>query len=385
MIDNAKILIVDDNNQNRQILNELITKIGHTAILAENGVKALDKLGGNKIDLILLDILMPVMDGYHTLEKIKECPQYKHIPVIMITTIDEMKSIVKCIEMGADDYLTKPFEPQILKARINNCLVKLELFKTEKELLEKTLTGSLKILIDILTIINSEVYGKANRVKRLVKYIAAKMKIADSWNLEIAAMLSQVGCIAVSSEILERITSDKNVSPNERLIYKKHPLIGYKLLNKLPRLEKVAQIIKYQNKNYDGTGIPEDNLRESLIPIESRILHVALDYDTFNNQGINPLKSLEKLREAKVNYDVTILDALEKIILDENKKEIKFVKVAHLDYGMIFAEDVVTTGNIKVIGKGQEVSYVMIKRLQNISKTQTIKEPIKVIHSKTWI
>jgi len=120
----AKILIVDDIEANRNILNHLTITLGHTPMLAENGLSALAQISKQPPDLILLDILMSEMDGYQVLEHLKSKNHLRHIPVIMISAVDEIDSVVKCIEQGADDYLVKPLNPTLLRARINSSLEK---------------------------------------------------------------------------------------------------------------------------------------------------------------------------------------------------------------------------------------------------------------------
>ena len=125
MKDQARILIVDDNEMNRDVVEGLIDALGHTAVLAKSGKEALELISQRpQPDLILLDILMPEMDGYAVLQAIKKDKQLRSIPVIMISVVDEIESVVKCIEAGADDYLIKPFNAILLRARINACLEK---------------------------------------------------------------------------------------------------------------------------------------------------------------------------------------------------------------------------------------------------------------------
>jgi CheY-like chemotaxis protein len=122
--DHGHILVVDDNRMNRLKLSRSLEKQGHTVALAENGRQALEMMQAQAFDLALLDIVMPEMDGYQTLERLKRDSALRDIPVIMISAIDEMESIVKCVEMGAEDYLPKPFDPVLLKARIGASLGK---------------------------------------------------------------------------------------------------------------------------------------------------------------------------------------------------------------------------------------------------------------------
>lgn len=122
--DRARLLIVDDLEVNRDLLARRVGRFGHETGFADNGRTALEALRAGPWDLVLLDITMPEMDGYETLRRIKEDPSLAHIPVIMVSAIDEIDSVVRCIELGADDYLSKPFNPVLLRARIESSLNK---------------------------------------------------------------------------------------------------------------------------------------------------------------------------------------------------------------------------------------------------------------------
>src|SRR5439155_9048681 len=131
------ILVVDDNEMNRDMLCRRLERQGHTVLEAENGRKALEILESVKVDLVLLDILMPELDGLQTLELLKANPSQRYTPVIMLSALDELDSVVRCIEIGADDYLPKPFKPVLLTARINACLEKKRLRDQEQAYLEQ--------------------------------------------------------------------------------------------------------------------------------------------------------------------------------------------------------------------------------------------------------
>lgn len=130
----AIILIVDDDVKNREVLNDLVISLGHTPVMAENGFSALDQMENQLTDLVLLDILMPKMDGYEVLDRMKANDAMRHIPVIMITAVDEIESAAQCIDKGAEDYLVKPFNSYLLKARIGGSLEKKYLRDREQEL-----------------------------------------------------------------------------------------------------------------------------------------------------------------------------------------------------------------------------------------------------------
>ena len=120
----AQVLIVDDINANRQLLSYRLIEQGHAVSMAQNGIEALEAMQKQEFDLVLLDIMMPEMDGYEVLQRLHDDKKLRLIPVVVISAVDEMDSVVRCIEMGAEDYLIKPFNSTLLKARVNACLEK---------------------------------------------------------------------------------------------------------------------------------------------------------------------------------------------------------------------------------------------------------------------
>ena len=133
----ASLLIVDDNSVNRIMLSRYTTRLGYQSTLVENGRQALEKLQNESFDLVLLDVQMPEIDGYQVLEQMKAHPRLREIPVIMISAVDELESTVRCIELGAQDYLPKPFNPVLLRARLAACLERKQLRDQEIDYLHQ--------------------------------------------------------------------------------------------------------------------------------------------------------------------------------------------------------------------------------------------------------
>lgn len=131
------ILVVDDNRLNRMKLVHSLQQEGHHSSMAENGRQAMDMLQAEPFDVVLLDIIMPEMDGFEVLEAMKRDGRLRDIPVIVISALDDMDSILRCIEMGATDYLPKPFDVGLLRARLNASLASKRLRDIEREYLEQ--------------------------------------------------------------------------------------------------------------------------------------------------------------------------------------------------------------------------------------------------------
>jgi adenylate cyclase len=129
----ARVLVVDDDPVNRRLLARSLEREGHQHSAADNGRRALELLRAEPFDAVLLDVLMPELDGYEVLAEIVGDPTLRHIPVIMISALEELDSVVRCIEMGAEDYLPKPFNPVLLRARLSGCLTKKRLYDLERQ------------------------------------------------------------------------------------------------------------------------------------------------------------------------------------------------------------------------------------------------------------
>ena len=149
----SSILVVDDNTSNRDVLARRLTREGHKVVTAANGAAALELVAGQDFDIILLDLIMPEMSGFEVLRRLKANERTSHVPVIVISALDELDSVVRCIEAGAEDYLTKPFNPILLRARVGASLEKKWLRDREKKFiadLEQEKRRSEALLLNIL-------------------------------------------------------------------------------------------------------------------------------------------------------------------------------------------------------------------------------------------
>ena len=161
----STILVVDDNEANRDLLSRRLRRGGHRVEVAEDGVRALELLAAAPFDLVMLDIMMPGMNGYEVLARLKADPALCHVPVIMITAVDDEASIVRCIEMGAEDYMPKPFNPALLRARVGSSLAKKQLHDREQ-----TYAAGLARELDI-----------GRRIQQ--GFLPARLPASDGWEL----------------------------------------------------------------------------------------------------------------------------------------------------------------------------------------------------------
>lgn len=167
LVDRApNFLVVDDDAMNREVMRRYLRSLGYTnVIMAENGKQALERLAEQAFDLVLLDVTMPILNGHQVLAIMKQEAQYRHIPVVMISALDESERIASCIEVGADDYITKPFDHIILRARVCACLERKRL-RDQEEYNRQRLETAFKQL--------EEAYQELERVKNQLEMMSRK-------------------------------------------------------------------------------------------------------------------------------------------------------------------------------------------------------------------
>jgi len=375
---NEKILAVDDEKNILDAIQRQMRKKFHveTALGPEEGLAAVKQRGPYAV--VISDLRMPKMDGIQFLTRVKQlAPDTVRV---MLTGNADLENAIQAVNEGnIFRFLTKPCSPEILEKVIQGGIEQYRLVTAEKELLQKTLKGSINVLNKVLSLVNPEAFGKSSRIKRYVKQIAEKLDVPDVWKFELAAMLSQIGCVILPEEALKKLSQGINLTGEEVQLFDMHPMIASDLITNIPRMQKIAEMIRYQEKHFDGTGNPRDKRREKDIPLGARILKVALDFDLMEAKSVFKRKAIGELKSRSGWYDPFILEVFEEIIDDETMYIEREVMFAELKTDMILGEDIRTYNGRILITRGQEISPIMINRLNNISKSAGIQEPIKIL------
>ena len=372
-----KILCVDDDANILQAYQRGLRKQFHidTALGAEQALTAIPAQGPYAV--VVADMRMPGMDGVQLLATIKKrAPET--VRIMLTGNADQQTAIEAVNEGNIFRFLTKPCPPQDLAKALSAGIEQYRLITAEKVLLEKTLSGAIKVLVDVLSIANPVAFGHASRVRRIVRKLCEQLKVEKPWQFEIAAMLSQIGCVTVPPDTLEKVYHARKLTAEESQMLIAHPAVGCDLVGNIPRLDKVAEIIAYQQKRFDGSGTPSDSLAGRDIPLGARILKVALDYDTLKWGGLRELDALVELRGRAGWYDPDILAAITTVAGLEPSLEIREIRVKDLAIHMTLAEDVVDADGTLLVSKGQEVTLSLCRRLKNFGRNASIKEPIRV-------
>ncbi len=376
-----KVLFVDDEANVLEAYKRQFRKLFQVSV-GQGGVEGLRVLTEEgPFAVVVSDLKMPEMNGIAFLSRVREtAPDTIRM---MLTGYADLQTAIEAVNEGnIFRFLTKPCPADKLAASIQAGIRQYGLVTAERELLEKTLRGSIKVLTEILSLVNPEAFGRSSRIKRVALQIAEKLGMVDTWKLETAAMLSQIGCVILPEHVLKKIYAGSQLSDEESQLYDMHPSVGHDLIENIPRMKDVAGMIAYQEKNFDGTGIPRDAVKGEEIPLGARVLRVVVDFDVLESAGLSRHEALLKLRKNTGRYDPQVFAAFETVAGKKEGTRIVALRLNELKSSMVLAEDIRAAGGGLLVSKGQEITWPLIARLKNFSRARQIKEPIKVIEKK---
>jgi cyclic di-GMP phosphodiesterase len=266
------ILVVDDHRLNAELLREMLGTRGYHATVVSSAADAEFQIRRDPPDLILLDVIMPGKTGYELCRELKDDPQTRLIPIVMITGLNAHEDRIKSIEAGADDFLTKPVSAEELFARVKS-LLKLKEFTDELETAESVLC-TLGLSVEAR---DPYTEGHCERLARNASDLGRYLGLDDDCVVALrrGGYLHDLGKIAVPDEILKK---GSDLTPAEWEIMKQHPITGETICRPLKTLRLVLPIIRHHHEHSDGSGYP-DGLKDPEIPLLPRILQVVDIYD----------------------------------------------------------------------------------------------------------
>lgn len=331
----AKILIVDDVEINRYILKEIIEDMGDIPITAESGKMALELMAKEHPQLVLTDISMPEMDGYELCRILKKNEETKNIPVVFISAFDDPEDIVEGFSLGGEDYITKPFIPEVIQARVGVQLrlheMQEQLIETNRRLqvsvseqLEQMESEKKKILYAMANVAAQNADYEEEHMKRLgqnCRILAQGMQLSPMFEgqlsdtqidtIEIAAPLCDIGNIGIPKEILQK---REKLTQEETEVIEKHPDVGANLLGDLQVnndyndfISIAIDMARFHHENWDGSGYPE-GLKGEKIPLAAQIVSIMDRYCALTGEkAYSREEALEVMKEEagiKFNPDI---------------------------------------------------------------------------------
>jgi response regulator RpfG family c-di-GMP phosphodiesterase len=377
-VSDHRILFVDDDanilqSYQRQLRKQFTVE---TANGAAAGLKLLE--GGGPYAVVVSDMRMPDMNGVQFLAQVERiAPDAVRV---MLTGNADQQTAIDAVNGGhIFRFLTKPCLPALLVQTLTASLEQYRLVIAERELLAKTFSGSVALLTEVLSLVKPQVFGRAARVKRLVVEVCQRLNIDGVWEMHVAAMLCQLGCITIPEAILEKVWTGKPLSPAETEVFRSHPAVAQRLIGRIPRLAGVAEMIARQFDRYEPPPADDDDARRR-IRLGGGILKAVLDFDALVSGDNVPAAAVKELLARAGEYDPQVIRALTQSF--EVAPEVRPVFIRELKEGMVLDEDIVTQSGNVLVARGQEVTEWMCERLRmSVGTTAGVREPIRVLCS----
>ncbi len=374
-----KVLFVDDDET---ILRSFERSLGFdfnidTAMGGEQGLEILRENGAYAV--VVSDMRMPGMNGTSFLCKVRE--QWPDSVRMLLTGQADMKDAIEVVNEGhIFRFLTKPCPPDRITNALKDGIDHYRLLKSEKELLNKTLKGIIKLLVDVMSTVNPDAFGRSVRVRKMANKLAERLNMENLWQVDIAALLSQIGSLTIPGDIISKHLTGQSLSQSENEMFARRLQIGRDLLVHIPRLEEVAESIAYQEKKFDGSGLPKDSKKGRDIPLIARLLLAVHHYDDLLTLNKSQKQAVEEMYRKQAWYDPDILAALKAEIMQvKDGFVIREIEAHQAKIGMVLAADVRTKTNVLLVSKRQEISQSLQICISNFALKGNIVEPIKIL------
>jgi len=372
------ILFVDDDPSILKSFKRTLSREFKIS-LADSPALALQMLEGRgPFAVLITDMKMPGMNGIELLSRARQISP--DTIRILLTGHADQQTAIDAVNTGeVFRFLTKPCDSETLTPILKAATRQYQLVISERELLEQTLLGTVGVLSQILTLINPVAQGKANRLRLYSRHLAKALQVEELWLVEMAAMLSQLGCLTIPPEVIARQMAGGILKEKERSMIEEHPQMAGKLLAQIPRLETVVEIIAAQEKPLKELRARCAEPGQEKLFLFCRILQVACGLDRLVMSGQPPKAALAMMLEDEENFDASLVQLLKKYPFGlQNMVRMK-VTGQELTTQMTLDEDVITTQGVLLAAQGQRVTTAILSGILNYADTIGINEPFAVL------
>jgi CheY-like chemotaxis protein len=370
-----RILCVDDEPHVLEGLSDALHRDFHV-IVASGGVEALQVLEDGEFEVVVSDMRMPGMDGATFLTKARE--RHPDVVRLLLTGQADIDAAVAAVNGGGlFRFLLKPCPRDQLVEALSAASRQHRLITAEKVLLEQTLTGTVAVLSEILSLASPQAFGRATRAKQHVLALAERLGVADTWPLEVAATLSQISQVVLPEATQEKVYEGKALTPEEQQMVDRLPATTRRLLGNIPRLEPVAAILGAVGHLPDS--FPREGENAELVRFGACALTIALDYDVCESVPMSSELAIDMLRSRVGRYDEALLEAFARLVGSASQHyTVLELKLRDLELGMEFIDDVRSAQGVLLVPRGYKITPSLLERLRNYPHG-AVAEPLRVV------
>jgi response regulator RpfG family c-di-GMP phosphodiesterase len=372
-----RVLCVDDEPQILEGLS-LHLRRNYLPLTATSGAAGLELLAQHgDTAVVISDMRMPGMDGAAFLARARTAAP--DAIRMLLTGQSDIQSAISAINEGRIfRFLPKPCAPATLLVAVADASEQHRLVISERVLLEQTLHGSIKALTDVLALVNPIAFGRAARLRQLVRELAEQLGLREIWQAEVAAMLSQLGHITLPAETAQKVYYGRELNHAEAATVARLHIVTEELIGNIPRMEAVLGILRCAAGPYAATTVPASGAHGAVVERGAQLLRVALDFDAIETQGSLTSKAmLDRLRARADHHGPEVLEALAAIRGVARQAEIVTVAVRFLRVGMVLAEDIELLGGPLLVARGYQITDRFLERIRNFAPG-TMKAEFKI-------
>jgi len=326
--------------------------------------------------VVVSDMNMPEMNGVEFLSEVRRISP--DTIRVMLTGYAALKTAMDAVNEGnVFRFLTKPCSKEILARTLTASLVQRRLVLAEKELLEKTLKASIRVFTEVLSLVNPAAFSRAMRLRRYMSHVVTRLGLGGPWKFEVAAMMSQLGCVVLDSETIDAAYSGRQLTPSQQARYDAHPEIGGQLLASIPRMEPIAWMIGHQNHPVPvDSDIADREMADMRMGAE--MLRITVAFDQQLRKGLSRTEAASKLARQHKDLDPKIFFALVELEPEKYETDVRTCTMDELSEGMFLDQDVITDDGALIAAQGQEITPTLILKLKSFHERNAIDGTVKV-------
>jgi len=371
-----RVLCVDDE---ARVVEGLVPHLRkeydvRTALSGAAGLQLLKEMGGAAV--VLFDMRMPEMDGATFLHHVMHF--YPDATRMLLTGEPGQDAAVAAVNKAQIfRFLKKPCPPAELKVAVEAGVMQYRMVTAERTVLKETLVGCINALVDVLAITNPVAFGRASRIKRLAMGFAEALGRQEFWQLEAAAMFSQLGYLSLPIELVEKLYCGEFLSPEEKILASGAPEVATRLLQNIPRLEPITEILAALNESDAHLA----QLGDGAIGVGARILALVTDYSSLLTRGQTMSAAIQKLRGRSSRYGQELFEQFVQHLAanaESAQSDTQEVPLRSVQPGMIIMQDVRTAMGTLLVPQGFEVTSVFLERIRHFGP-DLLNERIKVL------
>lgn len=367
-----KVLIVDDDESIAR-LYQLQLQGSLDIDIATSGQEALQIIQDHgPFAVVVSDMQMPEMNGNELFARVAETAS--ETVRVMLTGNDDQRVAVQAVNEGQIfRFLNKPCPAEDLAKAIEAGMHQYRLVRAEKELLDKTLHGSIGLMVDMLSTVKPLAFGRAVRIKAIVGQMLDRTEVDNAWEVSLAAMLSQIGCVSIPDSVLEKCHHGEPLTTSEAEEFAKHPAMGSKFLRKIPRLDRIGELIAAQST---PLATLEKMAEADPHVLRAAYLRIATGYDELVQADVTPNEAIRKLKNQPGVFSSRLVEALAESVCEPILEDKLAVALDDLTVEMVLDRDLKDRAGRVLITKGQQITEMLIGQLER--RRDSVVGPIYV-------